>query len=228
VTAADRAAGLVAWWVEAYTRHLPDEVAGRRRAEVDSDLWEQRAAGRRAWLVAFSILRRMAAGMPADLHWRHGQLAAARGRLLEPRARPVLAALARNWWLVAAALVGTAEVVAGIRMALAGDNPVIGTGATARTGTTTGSGILFAAAGLLLLAGIAWRRRSPTVAGTLIAAGAFPAMLLLLSAALPAAYRILLVKPPLGGAGLLLLGLLLVYVRLRRPVRRPPPYRGRR
>jgi MYXO-CTERM domain-containing protein len=176
MNAADRAAELVSWWVATYTRRLPATVAERRQAEVASDVWEQRAYGRGAAApVALSILRRMVAGMAADLGWRRGQLAAARaGRQPEPRARPVLTALARNWWLVVAALVGMAEVVAGVRMALAGDNPVIGTGATATTGTSTGSGVVTAGAGLLMLLGIAWRRRSPITGNALIGAGAIP------------------------------------------------------
>ena len=43
MNAADRTAGLVAWWVATYSRHLPAEVADRRQAELASDLWEQRA-----------------------------------------------------------------------------------------------------------------------------------------------------------------------------------------
>jgi hypothetical protein len=167
-------------WVATYTQHLPAEIGQRRRAEVASDVWEQRAAGLQAAtpaaVVALSILRRIAAGMPADLRWRQGQLAAARGRSLEPRERLLLRALASNWWLVLAGLIGAAEVVVGARIALGGALPVIGTGATARTGTTTGGGILIASAGLLVLLGIVWRRRSRSGGGVLIAAGALPAM----------------------------------------------------
>ena len=179
---ADRAAALVSRWVATYTRHLPAEVAERRRAEVASDLWEQRAAAREAAApavaVALSILRRMASGMPADLRWRQGQLAATPARSRMPPERRLLGVLAGNWWLVAAGLVGAAEVVVGARIALGDAQPVVGTGATARAGTTTGGGVLMAGAGLLLLWGIVWRRRSPGPGGVLIAAGALPAMLL--------------------------------------------------
>jgi hypothetical protein len=206
-------------------------------------------------MVALSILRRMAAGMLADLRWRQGQLAAARGRSPEPRERRLLRALARNWWLVLAGLVGAAEVVVGARIALGGAQPVIGTGATARTGTTTGGGVLIAGAGLLLLLGVVWRRRSRSGGGVLIAAGAVPAMLLwawpvplavvlvtlelarprhasrpgtpplsgyqvalrlgIQVTTLPLAYLLLIGRLP-PAAGLLLLGLLVVYIRLRR------------
>jgi hypothetical protein len=158
-------AAVVSWWVATYTRHLPTEVGERRRAEVASDLWEQRADGREAatgeFLVALSILRRMAAGMPADLRWRRGQLAAARGRMPAPAERRLLHALGRNLWLVLAGLVGVTEVVVGARIALRGGDPVTGTGITASVGPTIGGGLLIAGAGLLLLSGIVVRRRSP-------------------------------------------------------------------
>ena len=182
MSAADRVAELVSRWVATYTRHLPTEVGERRRAEVASDLWEERAAGREAGtrtvLVALSILRRMAAGVPADLRWRESQLAAARGRPLQAKERHALHALARNWWLVLAALVGVTEVVVGARIVLDGAEPVTGSGITARIGPTVGGGVLIAGAGLLLLLGVVWRRRSPVNGGILIVAGAVPALLL--------------------------------------------------
>jgi hypothetical protein len=167
---AERAAALVSWWVATYSRHLPAEVAQRRRAELASDLWEQcavgRAVGAPAAAVALSILRRMAAGMPADLRWRHRQLAAARGRPLGPGGRPVVQTAARIWWLVLAALVGGFEVLFGVALPLhEGGNP----------GSIAG-GALIATAGLLVLGGIAGRRRRRArLAGdVMIAVGAMP------------------------------------------------------
>lgn len=182
MSAADRVAAVVSWWVATYIRRLPTEVGERRRAEVASDLWEQRADGResatRDVLVALSILRRMAAGMPADLRWRRGQLAAARGRMPEPAERRLLHALGRNLWLVLAGLVGVTEVVVGARIALRGAEPVTGTGINAKLGPSVGGGLLIAGAGLLLLSGIVWRRRSPSSGMILIVAGSLPALLL--------------------------------------------------
>jgi hypothetical protein len=171
MNAADRAAAAVAWWVATYSRHLPAEIAGRRRAELASDLWEQRtwgqAVGAPAPAVALSILRRMAAGMPADLRWRHHQLAAARGRPLDVGGRPVLRTLARNWWLALAALVGLFEVVSGVGMPLTeGGNP----------GSIAG-GAVIATAGLLVLGGIIVRWRGSRVAGDrMIVVGALPTL----------------------------------------------------
>ena len=181
----DRTAALVSWWAATYSRHLPAEVAERRRAELASDLWEQRAHGRTVGApdaaVALSILRRMAAGMPADLRWRQRQLAATRGRPLEPGGRPVLRTLARNWWLVLAALVGIFEVAFGVAIPLE-------EGANL---DTVGGGALIAAAGLLVLGGIAVRRQRSRVGGdVMIAVGALPTvpffwMILPLLAGLP-------------------------------------------
>jgi MYXO-CTERM domain-containing protein len=169
MSTADRAAAVVAWWVATYSRHLPAKVAERRRAELASDLWEQRAWGRAvgaaAPFVALSILRRMAAGMPADLRWRQRQLAATRGRPLVPGGRPVLRTLARNWWLVLAGLVGIFEIAFGVAIPLE----------EGANFDTVGGGALIAAAGLLMLAGIAVRRRRSRIAGDImIAVGALP------------------------------------------------------
>jgi hypothetical protein len=181
MSAADRAAALVSWWVATYTRQLSGEIGERRRAEIASDLWEHRSAGRQdrtaAILVAWSILWRMAAGMPADLRWRSGQLAAAHRAPPPERERWLLQALARNWWLVLAGLVGMTEVVVGAAIVL-GAGAATGTGPTERAGPTVGGGMLILGAGLIVLLGILWRRRSPNAGMVLIVAGAIPALLL--------------------------------------------------
>jgi MYXO-CTERM domain-containing protein len=171
MSAADRAVAVVAWWVATYSRHLPTEAADRRQAELASDLWEQRAwgetVGAPAPAVALSILRRMAAGMPADLRWRHHQLAATRGRPLVPGGRPVLRTLARNWWLILAALIGLFEIAFGVAIPLE----------EGATSDTVGGGAIVATAGLLVLGGIAVRRRRSRIAGDImIAVGAMPMM----------------------------------------------------
>jgi hypothetical protein len=184
----DRMAAVVTWWVARYTRRLPAEAAERRQAELASDLWEQRTYGRMVGAstaaVALSILRRMAAGMPADLRWRHRQLAATRGQPLDVGGRPVLRTLARNWWLVLAGLVSIFEVVFGVAMPFAeGGNP----------GSIAG-GAFIAGAGLLVLGGIIVRQRGSRVAGDrMIVVGALPT--------LPWMWLIL---PPLAGLTVIL------------------------
>jgi hypothetical protein len=177
VTIADRTAALVVWWVATYTRRLPGEVAARRRAEVASDLWEQRAHGRAvgtpAAAVALSILGRMAAGIAADLRWRHQQLAAAEGRPLRPGGRHLPRTLAQNWWLMLAVLLGMVEVVVGIGTALQG-NSGVGILLPGDPSSTARRAAIITAGGLLTLWGIAQRRRARVAGDLLIAAGTLP------------------------------------------------------
>ena len=58
-------------WTRLYTSGLPSAVRGRRRAEIDSDLWEwcaDQASGSRAG--AMQLLLRLVLGMPDDVAWR--------------------------------------------------------------------------------------------------------------------------------------------------------------
>jgi hypothetical protein len=164
---ADRAATVVDRWSAVYTRRLEAAVAEERRAELTSDLWEQRAHGQEvgapALAVALSILRRAAAGVPADLRWRHGQLAGAGGRLHERGGLLMRGTLARNWWVALAVLAGIGEVLFGIALALQDRN----------AGAYAG-GAVIATAGLVVLGGVAWRRRSRIVGDLLIAVGVLP------------------------------------------------------
>ena len=77
----------------------------------------------------------------------------------------MLRTLARNWWLVLAALVGLFEVLFGVAMPFEeGGNP----------GSIAG-GALIAGGGLLMLGGIAVRRRRSRIAGDMmIAVGPLP------------------------------------------------------
>lgn len=58
-------------WTAVYTLGLPEPARERRRAEIESDLWEQQAeSGADAADTAFEIFTRTMLGMPADLTWR--------------------------------------------------------------------------------------------------------------------------------------------------------------
>jgi hypothetical protein len=69
------AARLTHRWVRAYTARLDPARRDTRRAELASDLWEHEAEAKRSGLgslqVNAQILRRLLAGVPADLSWRH-------------------------------------------------------------------------------------------------------------------------------------------------------------
>ncbi|NUT59390.1 MAG: hypothetical protein HOQ00_11195 [Agromyces sp.] len=93
--AAGRVDATVLAWCRWYTADLPDDVAAERRAEVASDLYEEREhSGAHA---SGSILGRAIRGIPADLAWRGARLrraamGAPRGTF--PLAMPALAHLA--------------------------------------------------------------------------------------------------------------------------------------
>jgi hypothetical protein len=59
---------LVDRWARSYTAGLPDDVAAARRAELESDVWEQQHDPDRRSTV--SIFSRLLFGIPADLLWR--------------------------------------------------------------------------------------------------------------------------------------------------------------
>lgn len=93
--AAGRVDAAVIGWCRWYTADLPHDVADERRAELASDLFEERAhSGARA---TASILGRAIRGIPADLAWRGARL---RGATLDaprgtfPLVMPALAHLA--------------------------------------------------------------------------------------------------------------------------------------
>jgi len=69
---------LVSRWGAWYTRDLPADVAGERRDELASDLWEHaswaHAQGQASTRVARSIVWRAAAGAASDLGWRWRQI----------------------------------------------------------------------------------------------------------------------------------------------------------
>lgn len=64
---------LALWWVDRYTRGLTAAARGDRRAELESDIWEQRAAPGASKATQLAILSRCVRGVPADLSWRRAQ-----------------------------------------------------------------------------------------------------------------------------------------------------------
>ena len=68
------AIGLTRWWVRLYTKGLSLEMRDARRAEIESDLWEQgedaTANGSQPDETALHILFRLFLGLPSDLVWR--------------------------------------------------------------------------------------------------------------------------------------------------------------
>ncbi len=67
------AAGLIRGWVRIYTIGLRDDDRDSRRAEIESDLWEQQRdaapAGPSRIATAAHMVARWALGAPADVLW---------------------------------------------------------------------------------------------------------------------------------------------------------------
>jgi hypothetical protein len=71
-TILELAVALVRGWTRLYTGGMPALVRDRRRAEIESDLWESTHDDSAGGVLhrALQILVRLAAGMPSDLWWR--------------------------------------------------------------------------------------------------------------------------------------------------------------
>jgi hypothetical protein len=97
-----RTADLIMRWCDLYTRGLSPAVAGDRRDELASDLWEHAAAEPRA---TGAMLSRAIRGVPADLAWRYEQRRTAR-RMVPMRFRVLGGGVAALTAVAASALIG--------------------------------------------------------------------------------------------------------------------------
>jgi uncharacterized protein (TIGR03435 family) len=69
-SATELAVALTRLWVRTYTCRLSADACERRRAEVESDLWElQHDPERRGAAIAMQLLWRLLAGIPDDIGW---------------------------------------------------------------------------------------------------------------------------------------------------------------
>jgi hypothetical protein len=170
--AARRAVALANGWTRWYTGWVGEEAGARRRAEIESDLWEQLADDRASRVVGTgvgaSISWRVIAGMPADLAWMRYQRAIARGgsnRDKESRMNAVARVIGRWWWVVVAYGVAAAYVV-------------IAVGNLSEPGMPYLEGAVFVIALVaVIVIGTLVRVKWPVAGGLLIVAAAGPALL---------------------------------------------------
>lgn len=92
-----RAERLIERWVACYTRGLPEDARAGRRAEIASDLWEQRDSDGSGLRADLMIASRTLRGMWSDVSWRRAQRPR---RVVRSITRPLLRTLA---WTIAAA-----------------------------------------------------------------------------------------------------------------------------
>jgi hypothetical protein len=156
-------------WVRLYTRGVAAPLRDRRRAEIASDLWEQRHDqrdnGRPAILVACDVVGRVAGGAPSDLAWRmeHGR----RGRVAH-RLRHAGAVARLHRWTVFPALLVLVYVTG---VAKLGTPSVVGT--PQQIAMAVGATAILA--GMVLL----WRAVAPVPAAWIVCLGALAPVLLI-------------------------------------------------
>jgi hypothetical protein len=146
-------------WVALYTRSLPDPAGQRRRAEIESDLWEQlnNTSSSRA---SAQVLDRCLRGIPADVWWRYRTLL--EQREVRQRNQDMTRNILINWWGAITAVLGTALVTLGVAGTLFGDGGSVG---VAWAGATLVSGGL-------ILGGLALLRRRVVSGSRMIVVGA--------------------------------------------------------
>ena len=167
--------GLVRWWVGRYTTGLPPEVRDSRRAEIESDLWEQErepsAAGYWPNVVALQMFVRTMLGIPADLSWHVEQAIAARrvGEASETRGN-VSGSVTQKGFMGVAALMAAFTIIVGVLVSLGmGESHVAGHGVPRFVW-----GVVGLSAGAMILAGLWASKRSPLLGGILVVVGAVP------------------------------------------------------
>jgi hypothetical protein len=182
---ARRAAAFAMWWVRTYTRGLDPLLADTRRREIASDVWEQQALGREVGAppppVAASVLRRVVAGMPADLTWSHAARSVSRARPNTMEQTP-MSTLKTMWLPTLAGLLGLFQIAAGTETLIS--EPKIDN-AIALT--------VFAGLGVTALIGIGLRRQRRAVGDGLIMIGVLPSFVIYVWWLMPALLAALVV-----------------------------------
>ncbi len=156
-----RATHLALSWARWYTRDLTPAIAGDRRDEIASDVWEQAAgqADRPAAVLAASIVGRVVRGIPADLAWRWN---------VRPARSGIRAPLVVRSALATAIVLAVLELALG-SLALGRVVIALGRGEPLPSETTVASAI---AGMLVLVAGLALVARTRTRAVGLLGARA--------------------------------------------------------
>ena len=163
------AARLTRVWVGAYTRGIPTELGERRRAEIDSDLWEQSrhdlSHGRPSAQTSLEITVRLLLGIPADLSWRleHARPKRSAARLYEGT-RTMLQTASKHAMPVLIALFAAGCFAMAFGISIGGD--------VGGLAPRLLFGIVLGVAGILLAVGLIQLKRKPLAASIAIGVGA--------------------------------------------------------
>ncbi len=159
------AIGLTRWWVRLYTKGLPPELRDDRRAEIESDLWEQgedaTANGSQPDETALEVFGRLLLGVPADLTWR-----VQAGLSTRPdRSIKVNESLTMKGFFLAAVAIAIAPAAFGVGVLAGGGEGFSGAERAI-------FGALQVAAAIAMVAGLALSTRQPHLGIGLVALGA--------------------------------------------------------
>lgn len=140
-----RGAAFATWWTDHYTRGLPGDVRDRRRAEIESDVFEQRRAGTAS---DGAVWWRTVRGIPADLAWRRTVRTARPSRV-----RTTWRVVTQAWFAPLAAIVAVFDLLLAWGVATEPDGKM--------PGQAVGP-LVMASLGVALVAGLwlRWRIRS--------------------------------------------------------------------
>jgi len=158
-------ASLVRFWTRMYTKGLPAEVRTVRRAEIESDLWEQVMVWTKqdsTGLTAQHLIR-LLLGIPADLQWRLEQARSSRREHTQEK-RAMTDSISSRIILFAAMAVALVPTVMGATV-LAGNGDLSSTERPI-------FGSLSMLVGVLMAAGLLLSRGSPRLGLGLVVAGA--------------------------------------------------------
>jgi hypothetical protein len=172
----------VRWWARRYTAGLDQTTAAFRRAEIDSDLVEhdrfRRETGWSASRIGRERARRLLAGVPADIGWRHDRLRVSTRRrvtsIMLPVATVAQLLLAAYYVAFTAYLLGSSALA---DQQVWGRSPLQGFDAYADEAGASGVAGIVAALGLALALAALARPVSPVVANAVTIPGAVLAVM---------------------------------------------------
>jgi hypothetical protein len=147
-------------WVRIYTCGMSPAVGQARRAEIESDLWEQRheeqSRRRRALATTLHLLGRVIRGVPSDLSWR-----------IEHRSRRRIA-VRHHAWIVFPAFVEISYITGAARV-----------GTPSAVDAPEQVAMALGAAAILWGVVMLWRGTAPVAAAWLVCLGALAPTLLI-------------------------------------------------
>lgn len=171
------AIGLTRWWVRLYTKGLPPEMRDARRAEIESDLWEQgedsTASGSKPDETALQVFVRLLLGTPADLSWRleaGARSGAAKGTTILRRSKSMGATMLQKGLLGLTVLLAALYIAGGLGFTVGYVSGSLDWEAEAWEVMLLGV-VPFAAAAMVV-GGLLIGKRSPWLGTSLVAIGA--------------------------------------------------------